>query len=438
MKTRMPLPRIITLFLAVLWCGSAQALTTLATFTGDNGAFPQANLIIAGGMLYGTASSGGAENSGTVFSISTNGGPVNTVYTFNSTGSTDGVNPTAGLVLAGKMLYGTTYAGGTSDDGTVFAVNTNGGSYSILYNFGGEFIGANPEAGLVLIGGTLYGTTFIGGSQGLGTVFAIGTNGNFTNLYSFTDGTDGAYPEASLIAIGNTLYGTTAGDGYSTFGTVFSISTTGSNFTTLYSFTNGTDGASPEASLVLSGNTLYGTTSGGGADGFGTVFAIGTNGRGFASYLFNFSNGANSQAGLILVGNTLCGTAVNGGLDGWGSVFQIATSGSNFISLYPFTDGTDGSSPEAALVLAGSTLYGTTAGQNGYGYGTIFSLPAPLVPIPINIALQSGKEVLTWGSAAFHLQSSTNVTAGYTNVTAATSPYTNTFTNKTRFFRLSN
>ncbi len=124
-------------------------------------------------------------------------------------------------------------------------------------------------------------------------------------------------------------------------------------FTTLHSFTAGSgsfpnitnsEGAFPKASLILSGNTLYGTASSGGSSGNGTVFAVDTDGLGFTN-LHSFtalnnstnSNGANPYAGLILSGNTLYGTAANGGSSGKGAVFKLNTDGTGFTNLYNFT-----------------------------------------------------------------------------------------------------
>jgi uncharacterized repeat protein (TIGR03803 family) len=91
--------------------------------------------------------------------------------------NSDGAVPYASLILSGNTLYGTTYAGGSSGKGTVFAVNTDSTGFTNLYNFTGGSDGANPYAGLVLSGSTLYGTAYRGGSSGYGTVFAIATNG---------------------------------------------------------------------------------------------------------------------------------------------------------------------------------------------------------------------------------------------------------------------
>src|SRR5205823_605761 len=174
-----------------------------------------------------------------------------------------------------------------------------------------------------LSGNTLYGTTQNGGSSNRGTVFALTTDGTgFTNLHSFT-GSDGAYPQAGLILSNNTLYGTAPYGGSSANGTVFAVHTDGTGFTNLHSFTHGAYGNGPYAGLILSGNTLYGTAVGDGSSGNGTVFAVNTDGTGFTNlhsftavsgpYPYTNSDGAYPRAGLILSGSTLYGTAAEGG-----------------------------------------------------------------------------------------------------------------------------
>src|SRR6266403_382999 len=178
---------------------------------------------------------------------------------YGFTGGSDGGAPYAGLILSSNTLYGTASGGGSSGNGTVFAVNTDGSGFTNLYRFTGGNDGSAPAAGLVLSGNPLYGTTTAGGSSGNGTVFAVNTGGSgFTNLYGFTGGSDGSAPAAGLVLSGNTLYGTASAGGSSGNGTVFAVNTGGSGFTNLYSFTGGSDGSAPAAGLVLSGNTLYG------------------------------------------------------------------------------------------------------------------------------------------------------------------------------------
>jgi uncharacterized repeat protein (TIGR03803 family) len=232
-----------------------------------------AGLILSGNTLYGTAGTGGSSGNGTVFAVHTNGTGFTTLHSFNA--YLGDANPAAGLVLLGNTLYGTT-TGGNSENGTVFKVNTDGTGFTNLYSFNGSSDGANPYAGLVLSGNTLYGTAAFGGTNGSGTVFAVNTDGTrFTTLHSFTGGSDGAIPNAGLILTNNTLYGTacSAGGGLGN-GTVFAVNTDGTGFTTLHSFTGGSDGAYLYDALVLSGNTLYGTAAYGGTNDSGTVFSV--------------------------------------------------------------------------------------------------------------------------------------------------------------------
>ena len=296
-----------------------------------------------------------------------------TLTTLYNIGNSDAANPYAGLILSGNTLYGTTY----SYYGTVFSINTNGTGFTNLYNFTGGTNGAYPYAGVIASGNTLYGTAYDWGTLALGSVFKVNTDGtDFTNLYNFTGGSDGGYPVAGLLLSGNTLYGTARNGGNDNAGTVFKINIDGTHFASLHSFTGNGDGGSPVAGLILSGNTLYGTTEAGGQSGDGTVFAINTDGTGFTNlYSFTGGNdGANPQAGLILSANTLYGTAPSGGNSGYGTVFAINTDGTGFTNLYSFTGGNDGSAPNAGLLLSGNTLYGTAYGGGSSGNGAIFEV----------------------------------------------------------------
>jgi uncharacterized repeat protein (TIGR03803 family) len=172
-------------------------------------------------------------------------------------------------------FYGTTYEGGTSDDGTVFKI-TPAGAETVLYSFTAGTDGQYVDAGLIQgADGNFYGTTFQGGTNNDGTVFKITTAGVETVLWSFGSGTDGEHPEAGLIqgADGN-FYGTTVNGGQHGSGTVFEITSAGVE-TVRGSFGNGTDGngVSPRAGLIQGADgNFYGTTYAGGANGYGTVF----------------------------------------------------------------------------------------------------------------------------------------------------------------------
>jgi uncharacterized repeat protein (TIGR03803 family) len=302
--------------------------SNLYSFTGgSDGRGPQGRLVLSGNMLYGTTELGGAPTHGVVFAVNTNGGGFTNLYSFNGPG--DGAEPVAGLVLAGNMLYGTTYAGGGSSfSGAVFGISTNGSVFTNIYNFNGSNNGAHPEGGLALSGNTLYGTTYAGGSSGNGIVFRVNTDGSgFSNLYNFTGGSDGANPESGLALAGGTLYGTASGGGDFDNGTVFRVNTNGGGF---YSCEfNYSDGANPQGGLLLAGNTLYGTTTNGGTQGWGAIFEANTN-LGSIGNLYSFTeeiDGAVPEAGLTLLGGTLYGTTQADTSYGSGTVFALNVPG---------------------------------------------------------------------------------------------------------------
>ena len=270
-------------------------LTTLHTFCLQSGcpdgAYPRARLVqSADGGFYGTTKYGGIKCSqqgcGTVFKISP-GGMLTTLYRFCAQSEcTDGANPFAELVQAAAgNFYGTTFAGGTGNLGTVFKV-TPSGALTTLYSFcsqSGCLDGQDPYAGLAQdANGDLYGTTQYGGAHAGGTVFRIAPSGTLTTLYSFCSQSgcaDGYYPYGDLFrATDGDFYGTTKGGGANgNYGTAFKITRSGT-LTTLYGFclqSGCADGAYPYAGLVqATDGDFYGTTFGGGASGYGTVFSL--------------------------------------------------------------------------------------------------------------------------------------------------------------------
>lgn len=238
------------------------------------------------GTLYGTTVFGGSgcgsTGCGTVYSMSTTG-VEKLLYRFKG-GSQGADEPDSDLIDASGTLYGTTGLGGNTGCyyhngcGTVFGVTTTGAE-KLFYAFKGGSDGAYPRAGLVDVNGTLYGTTSANGNGGGGTVYSISPDGVEKVVYHFGSYRhDARGPQADLINVNGTLYGTTWGGGSSGSGTVFRISTTGSE-KVLHSFTGGSDGAFPTAALIFVKGALYGTTYYGGGSkdckyGCGTVFAM--------------------------------------------------------------------------------------------------------------------------------------------------------------------
>jgi uncharacterized repeat protein (TIGR03803 family) len=427
---------------------------------------------------------GGALASGTVFKVNTDGTGYTNLHVFsaiysgpNSITNTDGGNSQAQLVLSGNRLYGTAQKGGFNANGIVFAINTDGTGFTNLYNFSAyasidvetNSDGAVPSAGLVLLGNTLYGATGNGGSSRNGTVFAIKTDGTgFTNLYNFSDDfSDGTGGKSSLVLSDGILYGTAKSGGLGGItgnGTVFAINADGTGFTNLHSFSSlvrkttspfaytNSDGALPQSGLVLSGNVLYGTAKDGGTNGLGTVFAVHTDGTDFTNlHSFNTGDGYNPWAGLVLSGNTLYGATSGGGSlssQKNGTVFALNTDGTSFATIHTFTPiindsvtavytNADGSTPYASMILSGNTLYGTTVSGGTNGLGTVFALnlaaapptiqftasPTNGVP-PLTVQFNSGgNAILGWNW---------NFGDGTTNSTAQTPSHV--YTNAGTFF----
>jgi phospholipase C len=271
-------------------------------------------------------------------------------------------------------------------------------TFTVLHTFDPAHDGSGPGGALILSGNTLYGTAAAGGSSGMGTVFALNTNGTgFKILHTFSppnNNTDGVGPGPGLVISGNVLYGAASGGGGAGgSGTVFAINTDGTGFRTLHSFTalggdiiptypTNSDGANPNGGLVLSGSILYGTTYNAGPGGSGTVFALNTDGTGFRT-LYSFStpnadniDGVYPNGGLILSGSTLYGTAYGGGSEAAGTIFALNTAGTGFQTLHSFSRLDDGAFPAAGLVLTNNILYGTTPNWGGGNGGTVFALNA--------------------------------------------------------------
>jgi len=330
--------------------------------------------------------------------------------------NSDGGGPEGRLVLLGNTLYGTAAGGGSNGYGTIFAVNTDGTGFTNLHTFSRSSNGFNPRAGLIASGGTLYGTTF---SDGSGTIFRINTDGTgFTNLHSFNYGSDGGDPSGELLLSGNTLYGMASSGGIGQYGTIFAVNTDGTGFTNLYTFTGGAEGAAgadggnPARSLILSGGRLYGTTAYGGSNEFGTVFAINTDGTGFTNLYSFYTTMGNYilQGEMTLSGNTLYGTGSYGGAHGTGTVFAINTDGTGFTNIHSFStldpngvNNKDGAEPMGGVALLGNTLYGTTSFAGSGGEGTIYSLtisPSATNTISVSASPSAGGAVSGGGTFA--------------------------------------
>lgn len=339
-----------------------------------------------------------------------------TLCTFNSSAYASRAPVVIG---AGGVLYGTTFYGGpisypcnNQGCGAVFSLTpptSSGGSWTeaVIHSFTSGQDGSNPQAGLAIGGGVLYGTTTVGGAFDSGTVFSLtppavsGSPWIEAILYSFkgsASNPDGAVPEGPVaIGIGGVLYGVTWHGGSYGFGTVFSLTPPGSvggawKETVLYSFQNGSDGGNPWTGLVIGPDgVLYGMAWTGGAYNHGTVFSLKppaiSGSQWVETVLHSFAGGTDGadpyyEGGLVMgSGRVLYGTTNSGGTYNQGVLFSMTpptTFGGAWTEtvLYSFNS-SSGEPPNGGLVVGeAGALYGTTSagGRTPNSAGTIFRL----------------------------------------------------------------
>ena len=408
---------ILTAVTVIVLCAApataSDSLSTLYHFGGPprDGASPSGGLLIdSAGVIYGTTQFAGKYcdgrhgffGCGTVYRLTPDKGTYVEKVLHSFGGRADGSGPNGGLVEdASGALYGTTFWGGASGQGTVFKLTPSHHEYaeSVLHSFGGTGDGASPGSGLVIgPDGALYGTTEGGGlysclnGSSCGTVFKL-TPGNsgYTEsvLYAFQGGTDGYSPSSALTldASGN-IFGVTGGGGGNGCGgdgcgVVFELSPSGATYaeTILYHFLgNPNDGSAPDSPLIEdSSGVLYGTTYNGGPYEMGTIFSLtpGSNGYvenvlyGFTLNYIGTSDGANPVGPLVLASSgTLYGATYNGGngvaaCGFWrcGIVYSLVPSNGAYAEniLYNFEDNGDGYYPSGGLTAdASGNLYGST------------------------------------------------------------------------------
>jgi uncharacterized repeat protein (TIGR03803 family) len=268
---------------------------------------------------------------------------------------------------------------------------------TVLREFNNGADGGNPSGLTLGTNGNLFGSAVNGGDNGWGALFQFSAVGGLSQLYPFTGGTDGANPVAGLTQGTNGLfYGMAESAGATGNGTIFEVSSSGA-FSPLHSFARlrpkgdlltNADGAAPVCALTLGTNgNFYGTAPQGGSNGYGTIFEV--THKGEVSVLYSFTggvDGAAPEAALLQFTNgNLYGTTIGGGSDGDGAVFQLTAAG-DVTPLYSFTNGADGSAPQAALIDGhDGNLYGTCTTGGEFGTGTIFKI----TPAGVLMALYS-------------------------------------------------
>ncbi|MEO5754519.1 MAG: choice-of-anchor tandem repeat GloVer-containing protein, partial [Chthoniobacterales bacterium] len=301
---------------------------------GTDGFFPIGGLYRdAGGSLYGATNGGGASGLGTIFELATDG--TKTILHSFAGGAEDGSSPNGDLIAdAEGNLYGTTAFGGSGDFGTVFKI-TPGGQESIVYSFAGGAAhdGAYPSAGLIVDEeGNFYGTTSGGGRvanicgrSGCGTVYKITPAGQESVLYLFQGADGGSKPNGTLLRDAQgTLYSTTARGGRKGIGSVFALQSDG-RLRILHSFGGNADGLIPAAGVIADaeGNLYGGVVLGGGHDGL--VYQLTRQGAFTVLYNFPESIDGNFPVGRLLMdgAGNLIGNCTRGGAQDGGTIFLI-------------------------------------------------------------------------------------------------------------------
>jgi uncharacterized repeat protein (TIGR03803 family) len=383
------------------WAGTETVIWNFGGISAD-GSSPFNDLATDGaGNLYGETILGGTYGVGVVFKLSPNGhGGYDETLLYEFSGGSDGSNPYGALVFDGQgNLYGTTYGGGAYGYGAVFELLPNGTflEETVIYSFGGTGSdGSTPLAGVVFDGqGNLYGTTSAGGTYGNGTVFELSPSGGSwteTILHSFNS-VDGCLPYGPVMvnAAGN-LFGTTSACGTYNGGTAFKLVRTPAGWEegVLHNFGAPGDGGGPTGVKLISDGSgnLYGTTPRARTD-FGEVWEL-VYSQATKTYSYEIlhafnvpGDGSEVRSGVAMdrLGNLYGVTRFGGAYSiTGGTVYRLTRSGNgwNYGIDYSFTGGTDGGEPAGNLLIHNMHIYGmTTQGGTyggGFGLGVVFEV----------------------------------------------------------------
>jgi len=394
---------------------AAPAVSAIVAFSASE---PNGGIVVgADGGLYGTTSAATSVTGGLIFRSSADGSAVKTIYQMSTS---EAYAPLAGLLVGSDgLLYGTTSLGAVSvvanTTGTVFRIKTDGTGFTILHRFEPSSAsnvnsnaintdGAFPETALIEgSDGFLYGVTRAGGPHGTGAVFKVSRDGaSFKLLHAFGAVTsdanaavpinsDGAAPLGVVLqGADGFIYGTTSAGGENGRGTIFRVGADGQGFQLLHVFAALTGSTSPQVNAggasPLAGLTdgkdgrFYGVASGGGSNGFGTIFAFDPVSR-LLNVMYNFDDtNGDGPAGAMILGldtrlygtTAFGGTTSSGGKSNLGTIFSIARDGTGFTKLHSF-DSSQGSNPRGRLLQTNSTtLIGVATAAGRCGQGTLY------------------------------------------------------------------
>ncbi len=345
------------------------------------------------GALYGTVEGGGAHGAGAVFRLDISvDPPVGTVrHDFDP--ATTGSRPHAGVIEINHVLYGTAWLEGPGGAGTIFAVPMAGPTTAQVLHAFGPVLPNQVTAGLAEVNGLYYGASQRGGLHDQGTLFTFDASGSAPGVIHDFDGNGhGAGPYSGVtVGADGALHGVTSYGGTLGAGLIYRIELDGSNFQVQHEFDNAhytTDGVTPYARLLATGGMLYGITTDGGAGGAGTIFRIGENGTGFQvlhAFDDSIGEGFGGTAGLILgTDGMLYGMTGRGGPLGGGTIFRMNVAGGPIEVLHPFStiDPNNAAFPRGELTEGRPGVFFGVAPANGVasGGGIVFRLDTNTAP----------------------------------------------------------
>lgn len=341
-------------------------LETLHSFDWTDGAYPSTPLVKGpDGRLYSVTGDGGINITGSIFSVGRSG-DFKLLYLF--TGGADGAQGSSMWTHRG-VIYGTTTMGGTNGAGTAFTVDP-AGDLTTIHQCDGDC--DQPGGPVVVSHGNFIGTSSFGGAWG--SIYQLSPSGSMQVLYAFHNGSDEAEPNGAMLASDGNFYGTTMG-WIGQNGTIWKLTPDGT-FSTLYTFTGGADGGEPRCPPVEApdGN-LYGTASQGGVNGNGVIYQLTPAGQFSVVYTFSGGTDGASPVAALIVGKdgALYGSTYRLGSGGAGTIFKFTTGG-QLTTIYSFS-GSDGGYVEAPLLeTKAGTFFGVASGGGEYSDGTVFKL----------------------------------------------------------------
>ena len=353
------------------------------------------NVTVVGDMIYGVVDGGTAGlgfDGGFIFKMKNDGTGFEMLKNFVKTGTggagsfSQGMSPNSPLVVVDGMIYGTTMLGGTSAQGTVFKLSTNGTGFSVIKSFDGNPQG-HPNSGLTFQGKSLFGSLSVATALDDGGIFRIDTNGlNYGVYASRAVGASPLYPNAPPVVVGNKIYDTAAlsliGEDYGP-GILWSVTTNDTSFTIMKSFPDNVLGSTP-TEVTEDGGWLYGVSDSVSAFSRGSVYRVKTDGTGFQTlYAFSETNNAGYKpvSGLTVMEGMIYGATELGGANNGGALYRMAVDGTGFSVIGSFSAGSGNPRNPYGLAVTADALIGA-ANSDSTGVSTLFKLAVPAVAQP--------------------------------------------------------